>query len=270
MNFFPKPSDRAPIASLLDLKGKTAIVTGAAQGIGLGVARRLHQAGAKVALADMNRDAANRAAAEFEKPDGVAVIAGDVSKKADAEAMVRAAVERFGRVDIFVNNAGIYPMAPFLQTDIETARRTLEVNLLGMFICSQAAAHQMVAQGTGGRIIAVSSVESVNPTVEGLAHYGASKAGVTAMIKTLALELAPHGITVNSVAPGGVRTPGLGSIDENLLAAVEAQVPMKRMGIPEDIARVVLFLASDLCTHMTGTQLVVDGGRTLRGAAAPA
>jgi 2-deoxy-D-gluconate 3-dehydrogenase len=265
---FPKPSDSTPISGLLDLSQRTAWVTGAAQGIGLGIARRLHQAGARVVLADVNRETATKAAAGFDRPNDVAVVAGDVSRVPDVEAMVRTAVERFGRLDIFVNNAGIFPMSPFLQTDLETARRTVEVNLMGMFICSQAAARQMVAQGTGGRIIAISSVESVNPTVEGLAHYSASKAGVTCMIKTLALELAPHGITINSVAPGGVRTPGLGALDENMLAAVEAQVPMKRMGIPEDIARVVLFLASDLCSHMTGTQLIVDGGRTLRGAAA--
>ncbi|MDA3644235.1 SDR family oxidoreductase [Saccharopolyspora indica] len=266
MTKFPA-AEAASIGELVDLSGKTALVVGGAMGIGLGIVRRLHEAGANVVVSDINGAAAEQAVAEFAEADRLHAVVGDVSDPADAEAMVRAAVDRFGALDIFVNNAGIYGIAPFLELDLETARRTLEVNLLGVMACSQAAARQMIAQGSGGRIIVVSSIESLTPSLVGMGHYGASKHGVAGLLKTMALELAPHGISVNSVAPGGIRTPGLGPLDDDVLDAFEAVVPMGRMGVPDEIGRVALFLASDLATYMTGTQVVVDGGRTLRGAA---
>lgn len=266
MTSFPKPSDSTSIADLLDLRGKTAVVTGGAMGIGYGIVKRLHEAGANVVIADINAEALKKAAATFGDDDRIAVATGDVSKREDADAFVEAAVERFGGLDIFVNNAGIYPFGAFLDVDLETARRTIEVNLLGVYACSQAAARQMIAQGRGGKIITVSSVESVNPTVEGLAHYGASKHGVWGLLKTMMLELARHGIAVNTVAPGAIRTAALDILDAETLAAVENVTPMQRIGEPDDIGRAVLFFASDLASFVNGARLVVDGGRVFRGA----
>jgi 2-deoxy-D-gluconate 3-dehydrogenase len=256
-----------PVIDLLDLRGKTAVVTGGAMGIGLGIVRRLHEAGANVVIADIDADAAHGAVAQLGGAERLKAVTGDVSRQQDAEAIVAAAVDGFGALDIFVNNAGIYPMSPFLEAELDTVRRTIEVNLLGVFACSQAAARQMITQGRGGRIITVSSIESLTPSVLGMGHYGASKHGVWGLVKTLALELGPHGITVNCVAPGGVVTPGLGSLDKEMMAAFESVVPMGRMGTPDDIGRAVLYLASDLASYLTGTQIVVDGGRTLHGAA---
>ncbi|GHB73301.1 beta-ketoacyl-ACP reductase [Streptomyces viridiviolaceus] len=260
--------DSKSIGELVDLSGRTAIVTGGAMGIGLGAVRRLYEAGANVVIADVNKDAAEVAASEFDQPDRVRTVVADVSSPEDATSMVRAAVEAFGALDILVNNAGIYQGSAFLETSLEVARRTLEVNLLGVMLCSQAAARQMIEQGRGGRIVTVNSVESVNPSVLGLSHYGASKHGVAGLIKTMALELAPHGISVNNVCPGGTRTPGLSPLmDEDAIAELEKRIPLQRMGLPDDVGRVVLFLASDLAAFMTGTQVIVDGGQTLRGAA---
>ncbi|MFD6349526.1 SDR family NAD(P)-dependent oxidoreductase [Streptomyces roseolus] len=259
------PSDAVSIGELLDLGGKTALVTGGAMGIGLGIVKRLHEAGANVVIADIDKAAAENAVTEIGS-ERVRAAVGDVSDADDAAAMVRTAVEAFGGLDILVNNAGIYKISPFLELDLDLARRTVEVNLLGVMACSQAAARQMIEQGRGGRIITVSSIESLTPSLEGMAHYGASKHGVAGLIKTMALELAPHGIQVNNVAPGGILTPGLGPLDDAVLEQFAASVPMGRMGASDEIGKAVLFLASGLASYMTGTQIVVDGGRTLRGA----
>ncbi|MFC8009173.1 MULTISPECIES: SDR family NAD(P)-dependent oxidoreductase [Streptomyces] len=258
-------SETVSIGELMDLSGKTALVTGGAMGIGLGIVRRLHEAGANVVIADVDKEAAETAAAGFES-DRIRTAVGDVSSADDAAAMVRIAVEAFGGLDVLVNNAGVYKISPFLETSLDLARRTIEVNLLGVMACSQAAARQMIEQGRGGRIVTVSSIESLTPSLEGMAHYGASKHGVAGLIKTMALELAPHGIQVNNVAPGGILTPGLGPLDDDVLAQFAKSVPMGRMGASDEIGKAVLFLASDLASYMTGTQIVVDGGRTLRGA----
>ncbi|MFC9735759.1 SDR family NAD(P)-dependent oxidoreductase [Streptomyces roseolus] len=258
-------SDAVSIGELLDLGGKTALVTGGAMGIGLGIVKRLHEAGANVVIADIDKAAAENAVTEIGS-ERVRAAVGDVSDADDAAAMVRTAVEAFGGLDILVNNAGIYKISPFLELTLDLARRTVEVNLLGVMACSQAAARQMIEQGRGGRIITVSSIESLTPSLEGMAHYGASKHGVAGLIKTMALELAPHGIQVNNVAPGGILTPGLGPLDDEVLEQFAASVPMGRMGASDEIGKAVLFLASGLASYMTGTQIVVDGGRTLRGA----
>ncbi|MFG2657329.1 SDR family NAD(P)-dependent oxidoreductase [Streptomyces sp. NPDC048425] len=261
-------AESVSIGQLMDLSGRTALVTGGAMGIGLGIVHCLHQAGANVVIADVNKEAAETAAAEFTDPDRVRTAVGDVSSPEDADAMVRTAVGAFGAVDLLVNNAGVYTISPFLEMSLDLARRTLEVNLPGVMACSQAAARQMIEQGRGGRIVTVSSIDSLTPSLEGMGHYGASKHGVAGLLKTMALELAPHGISVNSVAPGGIRTPGLGPLDDDVLADFETLVPMQRMGAPDEIGRAVLFLASGLASYMTGALVVVvDGGRTLRGAA---
>jgi 2-deoxy-D-gluconate 3-dehydrogenase len=255
----------APLTQLIDLTDRTAIVTGGAMGIGLGIARRLHEAGASVVIADSERDAAAHAAAALEeaRADSALSLATDVGAPEGAEHMVRAARERFGGVDILVNNAGIYPMVPLLELGLETLRRVLDVNLTGLFLCTKAVAELMIAQGRGGRIVNITSIDALHPSMVGLAHYDASKHGAWGFTKAAALELAPHGIWVNAIAPGGIRTPGAGEVTGPALEAFEAMIPMGRMGDPDDIGRAALFLASDLSSYMTGSQIVVDGGRLL-------
>jgi 2-dehydro-3-deoxy-D-gluconate 5-dehydrogenase len=260
----PKPT----IADLVDLAGKTAIVTGASMGIGCGIAERLHEAGAAVLIADLDL-AAGEAVAERlnqSRPGSVVALRTDVSRRADTDAMIAAAVDRFGGLDILVNNAGIYPFAPFLEVEAELFERVLRVNLIGVFNAMQAAARQMIAQGRGGKIINVSSIDALHPSMTGLAHYDASKHGVWGLTKNVALELAEHGIAVNALAPGAIATPGSsgGAVDPEMLRATEQRIPMHRMGSPDDMACVALFLASDLSSYLTGSQIVADGGMLLR------
>jgi 2-deoxy-D-gluconate 3-dehydrogenase len=262
------PTDSSvPLQKLIDLSGRTAIVTGAAMGIGHGIARRLHEAGANVAIADVDESAAGAAAAELQgaRPDSALAVETDVSDPVSVERMVAATVERFGGLDILVNNAGIYPSVPFLEMDAAIFRRVIDVNLVGLFLCTKAATAQMIGQGRGGRVVNVTSIDALHPSMVGLAHYDASKHGAWGFTKNIALELAPHGIWVNAVAPGGIQTPGAGgdAVDEEMLRAFEAMIPMGHIGDPDDIGRTVLFLASDLASYITGSQIVVDGGRLL-------
>jgi 2-deoxy-D-gluconate 3-dehydrogenase len=261
------PPSSVGLARLVDLSSRSAVVTGGAMGIGLGIARRLHEAGADVLIADVDEQAAGAAAAELKASGGAGAVACqvDVSNAAGVERMVGAAVRDFGGVDILVNNAGIYPIRPLADLDAETFRHVLDVNLTGLFMCTQAVAAQMALQGRGGRIVNVTSIDALHPSMVGLAHYDASKHGAWGFTKNVALELAAEGILVNAVAPGGIVTPGAGgALDEESRAAFEAMIPMGHMGDPDDIARAVLFLASDLSSYMTGSQIVVDGGRLLR------
>jgi 2-deoxy-D-gluconate 3-dehydrogenase len=256
---------RASLAELLDLIGCTAVVTGGAMGIGLGVAHRLHEAGANVLIADLDEAAAQSTAADLlaARPDSALAVHCDVSDEQSVQRMVKGAVECFGGVDVLVNNAGIYPMVALAEIDAVTFRRVLDVNLTGLFLCTKAVSAQMIAQGKEGRIVNVTSIDALHPSMVGLAHYDASKHGAWGFTKNVALELAPHGIRVNAVAPGGIKTPGIGDMDPETMKAFEAMIPMGRMGDPDDIGRAVLFLASRLSSYMTGSQIVVDGGRLL-------
>lgn len=253
-----------PLHGLVDLSGRCALVTGAAMGIGLGIVRRLHEAGANVVVADLDGDVAEEVAAALNaaRDGSAAAVAVDVSDTAAVDAMFAVAQERFGGAGVVVNNAGIYPMAPLADLDEATFRHVIDVNLVGLYLCTRAAADAMLARGGGGTIVNVTSIDALHPSMVGLAHYDASKHGAWGFTKNVALELAPHGIRVNALAPGGVLTPGVGDIGENL-AAFEAMIPMGRMGVPDDVARAVLFLVSDLASYVTGAQLVVDGGRLL-------
>jgi len=214
-----------------------------------------------VVIADLDVDAASDLAAV--RAGSALAVRSDVSDRDSVEAMVRAAVERFEGLDVLVNNAGIYPMVPIAELDVETFRRVLDVNLTGLFLCTKAASARMIEQGRGGRIVNVTSIDALHPSMVGLAHYDASKHGAWGFTKNAAQELAPHGICVNAVAPGGIATPGTAGMDEETMRAFEAMIPMRRMGDPDDIGRAVLFLASDLASYMTGSQIVVDGGRLL-------
>jgi 2-dehydro-3-deoxy-D-gluconate 5-dehydrogenase len=139
----------------------------------------------------------------------------------------------------------------------------LDVNLTGLFMCTKAVSAHMIERGQGGRIVNITSIDALHPSMIGLAHYDASKHGAWGFTKNIALELAPHGIWVNAVAPGGIKTPGTGETDDERTKVFEAMIPMGRMGDPDDIGRAVLFLASELASYMTGSQIVVDGGRLL-------
>lgn len=258
-------TDIAPTGAPVDLRGRTAIVTGGAMGIGWGIARRLHEAGADLVIADIDTDAGQQAAEALRsrRPQSAIWTPTDVSDATSVEAMMDAAVDAFGGLDILVNNAGIYPMLPLSALDQDTFRHVIDVNLTGLFLCIKLAADRMIERGRGGRIINITSIDALHPSMIGLAAYDASKHGAWGLTKNVALELAPHGITVNAVAPGGIATPGTGMTDPQQMKAFETLIPMHRMGDPDDIGKAVLFLASDLCSYMTGAQIVVDGGRLL-------
>ena len=246
----------------MSLSGKRAIVTGGAMGIGLGIARRLAEAGASVLVADKDAAAAEAAASKIE---GAIAIEVDVAEEAQVEAMIAKAVEALGGVDILINNAGIYPQKNVMESTREDFERIIHTNLMGAFLCAKAAAACMIREGSGGTIINITSIDALHPSGVGLAFYDASKHGLWGFTKNLALELAPHHIRVNAIAPGAVVTPGTGnfSTDSARNAAFIERVPMGRAGEADEIGRVALFLASDLSSYMTGAQIVVDGGRLL-------
>ena len=257
------------VTSLLDLTGSTAIVTGAAMGIGRAIAENLARAGAAVVVADADLAAAESTVSELGAAYGVNMLAvqTDVSSESSVDHLVHETLAWKGSIDILVNNAGIYPPVPVLDMSADQFDRVIGVNLRGVFLCSRLVARQMVAQGTGGRIINVSSIDALHPSSVGLAHYDASKHGVWGFTKNLALELAPHGIWVNAIAPGGIATPGASHMQPapgvdpaELTRQFLARIPMGRMGEADEIGTVALFLASPMASYMTGTQVVVDGG----------
>ena len=249
------------IAELFNLTGKVAIITGGAMGIGQGIALRLAEAGAAVMLTDLNLEAAQTTVHQINSAGGRAqTIRADASSRADARLVVQETVRAFGRLDILVNNAGIYPLAPALQVTEELWDRVLDLNLKGLFFSTQAAALQMINEGHDGKIINIASVDALHPAGN-LAPYDASKGGVVMLTKALALEFGPYNIAVNAIAPGGIYTPGVGTIlSDEMIAAFTARTPLRRMGVPDDVAKVVLFLASGASDYMTGSLLVVDGG----------
>ncbi len=261
------------IAQLFDLTGKGAIVTGGAMGIGQGIALRLAEAGAGVMIVDIDTEAAGQTVEQIAAQGGRAqAIHADVSKPDDARKAVDATVKAFGSLDILVNNAGVYPPSPVLEISEELWDRVLSVNLKGVYFCSQAAAEEMIRAGHGGKIVNISSGGGLHP-VENRAHYSASKAGVIMLTQAMALELARHGILINVVAPGGVMTAGGAVLAAQMEAngisvqdaaeAFVARIAVGRLGEPDDIAKVVLFLASAAADYMTGSVVVADGGRML-------
>ncbi|HLC38729.1 MAG TPA: SDR family NAD(P)-dependent oxidoreductase [Patescibacteria group bacterium] len=257
-----------PFDKLLDLTGKTAIVTGGAMGIGLGITARLAEAGASVLIADLDENAANKSAQGLSTQGfKVRVVKTDVSNETEVNKMVQTAVQDFGGLDIIINNAGIYPQMPLAKMTKEDFDRVVAVNLRGVFLCTEAASKQMISQGRGGKIINITSIDALHPSMVGLAHYDASKHGVWGFTKNAALELSQHKIWVNAIAPGGITTPGVSKMPpapgvdmKKFMAAFLAKIPMHRMGDPDDIGKVALFLASDMSSYLTGEQIVVDGG----------
>jgi len=257
-----------PTPDLLNLAGKTAVVTGAAKGIGKGIAARLSEAGANVVVADIDESAARQTAAELAAKGGkVASLRVDVGDETNIANMVAGTKQFYGSLDILVNNAGIYPPKPVAAMTAEDFEKVMHINLRSVFLTTKYAAEIMKAQ-KGGRIINITSIDALHPSMVGLAHYDASKHGVWGFTKNAALELAEHTIWVNAVAPGGIATPGVAAMSQGGDAAqTEAfmqRIPMHRMGEPDEIGKVVLFLASDMASYMTGSQIVVDGGALLR------
>lgn len=263
-----------PINELLNLANKTAVVTGGAKGIGKGIVDRLQEAGANVAIADVD-DAAAKAAADqlnTKRANSALAIHVDVSSADDVNKMIQETVSKFGGIDIMVNNAGIYPAKPLHEMADEDFKKVLDVNLHGAFLCVKYASEQMIIQGRGGKIINITSIDALHPSMVGLAHYDASKHGLWGFTKNVALELSQHKIWVNAVAPGGITTPGVTALQgpsqpgvdmKAVMDAFMAKIPMHRMGEPDEIGKAVLFLASDMASYMTGSQIVVDGGALL-------
>jgi 3-oxoacyl-[acyl-carrier protein] reductase len=245
------------------LKGRSVIVTGASKGIGRGIAQRFGLAGCKVLVVSRNLDEAKSAAAEIIAAGGAAqAFAGDVTRQADMQAMAHAAVESFGAIDILCANAGIFPPSP-LDTMTETEfDAVLATNLKGTFLTVSACLPAMKDK-KNGRIILTSSITGPVTGYAGWSHYGASKAGQLGFMRTAAIELAPHGITVNAVLPGNIFTEGLLSMGEDYVRAMAASVPMGRLGSVTDIGNAALFFASEEAGYITGQSLVIDGGQIL-------
>lgn len=260
-------TDRQP------LKGQSALVTGANSGIGEAVARSLGAAGAAVVVNYVvNPEAAQKVVSDIGAAGGRALaVQADVSREDQVQAMFATMLQQFGTIDILVNNAGLQRDAPFLEMTLEQWEFVLRVNLTGQFLCAREAAREFVRRGirpeiscSAGKIICMSSVHEVIPWA-GHVNYAASKGGVSLFMKSIAQELAPHKIRVNSIAPGAIKTP----INRSAWATPEAEarllqlIPYGRVGVPEDIGKTAVWLASDDADYLHGATLFVDGGMTL-------
>jgi NAD(P)-dependent dehydrogenase (short-subunit alcohol dehydrogenase family) len=258
------------ISDLLSLKDRVAVVTGGAAGIGYAICERLAEAGAHVLIGDMNVTAAHEAAHRLSTRRQAQVIAVELNvlESSSITALADRAVSRFGRLDIWVNNAGAYPSATVLDITDEGWDRLLNLNLRGTFIGAREAAKRMIAAGRGGAILNLASTAAFKSGGGNAAHYVTSKHGVVGLTKSLAVELGPHNIRVLALAPTLANTPG---VDEKrqwlaerglstVLEEYAAKLPLGRAGVPDDMARVALFCVSDMAMFMTGSVVFVDGG----------
>lgn len=241
------------------LKNKVAIITGAANGIGLAAAKTFAREGAKVAMADFDEATGTQRAAELaEEGFEAAFFQVNVADRSSVDALVQNVLSQFGKIDILVNNAGITRDGMLHKLAAEDFQKVVDVNLTGVFNCAQAVVPAMVQQGSG-KIINTSSVSGVYGNV-GQTNYAATKAGVVGMTKTWAKELGRKGINVNAVAPGFIETGMTAKVPEKVLDQMKMMVPLGRLGLPEDIANAYLYLASDESNYVNGTTLHVDGG----------
>lgn len=257
------------------LSGKRVLVTGGSMGIGMGIVKRFVDSGAKVLIADKATGPAETYIKSL--PDNlkssVALMSIDLLDDGAPDRMVSEMVSKFGGIDVLVNNAGIYPTVPMLEMSTDTFDKVYRLNLRALAFTSKAVAKQMIKQKTPGKIVNMASIDSVHPSSIGLAAYDASKGGVLMFTKNFALEVAKSGITVNAIAPGGIATEGTGmspsssgSASEEMKKLIEdfrKMIPMGRLGVPDDIAKVALFLATSASDYMTGSLVIVDGGRLL-------
>jgi len=245
------------------LQGKTAVVTGAGTGIGQAIAIAFAQEGAAVVV-DYVGDAstANDTISKINVTGGRSLaVNADISDPAQVNSLIERTVAAFGKLDIFVNNAGIEKKFAFVDYPLEEWQKIMAVNLTGPFLCSQAAAKQMIAQGGGGRIINISSIHEDLPMPTN-APYCASKGGLRMLMRTIAVELAPHQITVNNIGPGAIYTPIDRDVegDSKLNDQILAEIPMRRWGKQEEVAHLAVYLASDDAAYVTGSTHFIDGG----------
>ncbi len=254
----------------MKLRNRVAIVTGAAQGIGAACARALADEGAQVVVSDLNEVGGTAVVQQIAARGGMAAFCrADVADRRDAQALVDFAVQRFGRLDILVSNAGIVHGAEFVDLTEEDFDRVLRVNLKGPFLCGQAAVRQMLAQGPradggrGGVIVNMSSVNAVL-AIANQVPYTVSKGGLNQLTKVMAVSLAPHGIRVMGIGPGSIATELLKNAvltNEAARSRILSRTPLGRLGEPDEVARIAVFLASDDASYLTGTTVYPDGGR---------
>ena len=244
------------------LEGKVSLITGAAQGIGLATAIKFAQEGAVVIVCDVKQVAVDAAVQQCQAMGAPAVgFVMDVTQRDMVDAVVTQVVERFGRIDVLVNNAGITQDARLQKMTLEQFDRVIDVNLRGVFHCAQTVAEHMTRQGSGA-ILNASSVVGIYGNF-GQTNYAASKFGVIGFTKTWSRELGPKGIRVNAVAPGFIATPILSTIPEKVITEMEHRVPLRRLGQPEEIANVYAFLASDEASYINGAVIEVSGGMSV-------
>jgi glucose 1-dehydrogenase len=247
----------------MKLQNKVAIVTGAATGIGKAIATIMAAEGASVVIDYVGDPAfANAAVQAIQSAGGkVTSVAADVSNPGQVNQLIQKAIDSFGKLDILVNNAGLEYKHPFHEFPFELWQKVIAVDLTGPFLCAQAAAKAMIRQATGGRIINISSIHEDLPMPTN-APYCAAKGGLRMLMRTIAVELAPHKITVNNIAPGAIFTPIDADIeaDPKLEAALMAEIPLGRWGKPEEVADLAVFLASDSAAYCTGSTFFIDGG----------
>ena len=247
----------------ITLEGKAAIVTGAGRGIGKGIAAVFAREGARVLVVNRSAEAGRASAEEIVAAGGEAsFLQADVKARADMERMAATCIERYGAIDIFCANAGIFPTAHIAEMSDETWDEVLDTNLKGVFYGVRACIPQMKAQGQG-RIVVISSITGPNVGWPGLSHYMASKGGVNAFVRGAALELARHNVTVNAISPGSIMTQGLVELGGDQVEAIRAIIPAGYIGESEDIAYAAVYLASDQARYITGQALVLDGGQIL-------
>ncbi|MDX6749378.1 SDR family oxidoreductase [Geminicoccaceae bacterium 1502E] len=241
------------------MEGKVAVVIGGARGIGAAIAARLAEEGARVVLGDWNGEAGQATA---ERLGGV-FRRCDVSRREDVEALVALAMDRHGRLDVMVQNAGIFPQTDLIDIPVEEWDAVLGVNLRGSFLAVQAAMRPMRQQRSGA-IVLTSSITGPRVVPPGHAHYAASKAGIMGLVRSAALEGAPFGIRVNAVEPGNILTEAMqAERSADYVRSMERAVPLGRLGMPKDVANAALWLASDEAAYVTGTSIVIDGGQLL-------
>ncbi len=247
----------------MNLQGKVAVITGAGTGIGQGIALAMAKAGASIVVDYVGPPAgAQNTTQQIEKLNGKAIaVEADISKPDDVNALVQKTLAAFGKLDIFVNNAGVEKKFPIVDFPLEEWQKIIAINLTGPFLCAQAAAKQMIAQGKGGRIINISSVHEDLPMPTN-APYCASKGGLRMLMRTMAVELAPHKITVNNIGPGAIFTPIDKDVesDPKLDQAILAEIPLGRWGQPDEVGNLAVFLASDMASYLTGSTHFIDGG----------
>ena len=247
--------------SLASLDGKTSIVTGSAQGVGKGMAMGLAAFGSNIVVADINGEMAETTAKELEAHGIQAMpFTVNVRQVAEVEAMVKATMDRFGRVDVLINNVGGTFEADFLDVSERGAEALIDINLKSVFHCTRAVAREMIEVGRGGSIIGVTTLHTFYSAARH-AVYSACKAGVDNFVNSLAVELAPHNIRVNSIVPGLVETPGVSYEGRD----TNSSVPMGRIADIEEMAGVAVFLASDMSSYVSGAHILVDGALTAAG-----